>query len=195
MGSAVKSVGSAIMAVLLIAGVAALAYAQWTWPIADADAALAGGDLPHALAGYAAAEARFDRVSPAKQAFPSEYNRVVANQLWLLYRLERFDEAIDKAERAPEGASPHFWAGAAFFDKARAEESNEARLGWLSRAEEEFRRAVEASPDDWDTKFDFELTTRLAAELRKQPKTPPNQLMQLLRPQPKAGAKPPKRVG
>src|SRR5439155_27094197 len=87
------------------------------------------------------------------------------------------------------------WAGCAFFDKARAEENAEARLGWLSRAEEEFRRAVEAAPDDWDTTFNFELTTRLAAELRKQPKTPPNQLMQLLRPEPKAGARPVKRVG
>ena len=57
------------------------------------------------------------------------------------------------------------------------------------------RRAVEAAPDDWDTKFDFEMVTRLAAELRKQPKTPPNQLMQLLRPQPKPGAKPVRRVG
>ena len=36
---------------------------------------------------------------------------------------------------------------------------------------------------------------RVAAELRKQPKTPPNQLMQLLRPEPKAGARPVKRVG
>ena len=79
--------------------------------------------------------------------------------------------------------------------KARAEKNPEARLGWLSRSEEEFRRAVEAAPDDWDTKFDYELTGRLAAELRKQPKNPPNQLMQLLRPQPKMGPKPPKRVG
>src|SRR5206468_12989245 len=92
-------------------------------------------------------------------------------------------------------ANPHCWAGSAFYDTARAEKNPEARLGWLSRSEEEFRRAVEAAPDDWDTKFDYELTGRLAAELRKQPKNPPNQLMQLLRPQPKIGPKPPTRVG
>jgi tetratricopeptide (TPR) repeat protein len=195
MSPAAKSLGSAFMAALLVAGCAAIAYARWTRPIGDADAALAGGDYPRALADYAVAEARFDRLAPAKQLFPTEYHRLVANQLWLLYRLERYDETIDKAGRAPEGADPHFWAGSAFFDKARAEDKPEPRLGWLSRAEEEFRRAVESAPDDWDTKFDFELTTRLAAELRKQPKTPPNQLMQLLRPQPKMGAKPPKRVG
>jgi len=183
------------MVVLLVAGLAAIAFARWTRPVADADAALDAGNYPQALAGYAAGEARFDRMPPVKQAFAAEYNRIVSNELWLLYRLERYDEAIDKAERAPEGAQPHFWAGCAFFDKARVEQNGDARLGWLSRAEEEFRRAVEASPDDWDTKFNFELTTRLAAELRKQPKTPPNQLMQLLRPEPKAGARPVKRVG
>ena len=90
---------------------------------------------------------------------------------------------------------PHFWSGCALFEKARAEEKPEARLSWMSRAEEELRRAVESAPDDWDTKYDFELVTRLAAELRRQPKTPPNQLMQLLRPQPKAGARPARRVG
>jgi len=183
------------MAVLLLAGAGALAYARWTRPIAEADEALAGGEFDRALSRYGDAEARFDRVAAAKQLFPSEYHRVVANELWLLYRLERYDETIDKAERAPEGADPHFWAGCAFVDKARTADNAEARLGWLSRAEEEFRRAVEATPDDWDTKFDYELATRLAAELRKQPKTPPSQLMQLLRPQPKAGTKPPKRVG
>ena len=68
------------------------------------------------------------------------------------------------------------------------------RLGWLTRAEEELRKAVEDAPDDWDTKYDFELTTRVSAELRKQPNTPPKQLMQLLRP-PTPGAKTPRRTG
>ena len=195
MTSALRSIGAALLAVLLLLGTAALVYARWTRPIAEADEALAGGDFRRALGAYRDAEARFDRAAAVKQLFPSEYDRVVSNELWLLYRLERYDETIDRAERAPEGANPHFWAGCAFVDKARVSDNPEARLGWLSRAEDEFRRAVQASPDDWDTKYDFELTTRLAAELRKQPKNPPNQLMQLLRPQPKAGVKPPKRVG
>lgn len=195
MSSTLKTIFSGVMVLVLIASGAALAYARWTRPVADADAALAGGQLDRALALYAQAEARFDRFAAAKQLVPSEYARVVENQLWVLYRLERYDEVIDKAERAPDGATAHFWSGCALFAKARAEEKPEPRLGWMSRAEEELRRAVDTAPVDWDTKYDFELVTRLAAELRKQPKTPPNQLMQLLRPQPKAGAKPVKRVG
>src|SRR6266852_6227250 len=116
MTAAVKSIALGATVLVLLAGGAALAYARWTGPVAEADRAIADGQLERALAAYA-------------------------------------------------------------------------------RAEAELRRALDAAPDDWDTKYDFELVTRLASELRKQPKTPPNQLMQLLRPQPKAGAKPVRRVG
>ena len=191
----VRTLGAAVMTIVLVAGVGAIAYARWTHSLADADRAVAEGRLEQALASYADADARFDRSAAAKQLFASDYSHAMANRLWILYRLERYDEVIDVSARAPERALPHFWAGAAFFEKGRAEEKPEARLGWFGRAEEEFRRAVESAPADWDTKFDFELVTRLAAELRKQPQTPPKQLMQLLRPQPKPGAKPVKRVG
>jgi len=191
----VRSTAGAVMALLLLAGCAAIAYSVWMRPAADGDAALASARYEEALARYAEAEARFDRLAAAKELFARDYDHVMANRLWVLHHLERYDEAVDTAQRAPEGALPHFWSGCAFFDKARAEEKPDLRLGWLTRAEEEFRRAVEATPDDWDTKYDFELVTKLAAELRRQPRTPPNQLMQLLRPQPKPGAKPVKRVG
>ena len=185
---------STVAVLLLAAGVALIGYARWTRPLADADAALADGRLEQAVAGYQIAEARFDALPAAKQIVPVEYNRAVGNHLLALYRLKRYDEVIDTAQKAPAAASPNFWSACAFFQKATVEEAPEARLGWLARAEEEFRKAIEAAPDDWDTKFDFELTTRLAAELRKQPNTPPKQMMQLLRP-PTPGSKLPKRTG
>ena len=102
---------------------------------------------------------------------------------------------IDLAQKAPAAASPNVLVRVRVLPEGdRRGTAPEARLGWLSRAEEEFRKAIECAPDDWDTKFDFELTTRLAAELRKQPNTPPKQMMQLLRP-PTAGTKPPRRTG
>jgi tetratricopeptide (TPR) repeat protein len=189
-----RTIGSTLVALLLAAGLALAGYARWTAHVATADDALADGRLDQALAEYQLAEARFDAVPAIRQFAGDEYTRVVGNHLLTLYRMKRYDEVIDLAQRAPASAAPSFWSGSAFFQKAIVEEQPDARLGWLGRAEEEFRKAVEAAPDDWDTKYDFELTTRLAAELRKQPKTPPKQMMQLLRP-PQPGAKTPKRVG
>lgn len=189
-----KALGTAVVVLMLLAGVALLGYARWTRGIDEADAALSAGRLEEAIAAYDKVDARFERTPAAKQLFGREYARVSANRLWALYEMKRYDDAIAAAERAPAEAGPFFWSGCAFFIKARLEEKPEARIGWLARAEEQFRKAVDAAPDDWDTKFNFELTTRLLAELRKQPKTPPSQLMQLLRP-PTTGSKVQRRVG
>lgn len=189
-----KVLGSTIVVLLLAAGLGLLGYARWSGAIAAADRDLASGDLQAAIANYQIAEGRFEALPVAKQIVPREHARAVANHLWALYRLQRYDEVIDLAQKAPPDSGPHFWSACAFFQKATVEEKPEARLGWLSRAEEEFRKAVESAPDDWDTKYNFELTSRLSAELRKQPNTPPKQLMQLLRP-PTPGSKTPRRIG
>jgi tetratricopeptide (TPR) repeat protein len=189
-----RAITSTIVVLLLAAGLALIGYSRWTASVAEGDAALADGRLEQAIAAYTLAEARFDAVPAVRQLTVDEYARVLANHLTALYRLKRFDQVIDLSQRAPAAASPSFWAASAFFQKAMVEPQPDARLGWLGRAEDEFRKAIEAAPDDWDTKYNFELTTRLAAELRKDPKTPPKQMMQLLRP-PQPGVKTPRRVG
>ena len=195
MMSARRTLGGAITLLVAVVGATALAGARWTRPIADADEALAAGDLERARASYAIAEARFDRMPVLRQLLARDYARVVGAQLWIDYRLERYDAVIEKAPHAPDAAVPHFWVGLAFYAKSRGDGKPEEQFGWLTRAEEELRRAVEAAPADWDTKYDFELVTRLAAALRKQPRVPPNQLMQLLRPQPRANVRPGRHVG
>ena len=190
-----QALGAALVTLLLVAGAAALACARWTRPIADADQALAAGEWDRALASYDLARARLDRLPAARQLLARDYARAAAAQLWIYHHLQRYDELIEAAQQSPEAAAPHFWAGLAFLAKGRAERKPEAQIGWLTRAEEALRRAVEADPADWDTKYDYELVARLAAALRKQPKTPPNELMQLLRAQPRAGAKPGRHVG
>ena len=190
-----ESIGAGLAAALLAAGALALAAAIWTRPVAEADAALARRDLEAAADAYTRAAARFDRVPALRQLFADDYARIVAAQLWIAYRGARFVEVIEQAQRAPEAAAPHYWAGLAFLPKGRAATKYDAQLAAIARAQEELRRAVEQQPDDWDAKYDFELVARLAEGLRKQPKLPPNDLMQLLRQPPTPGAKPAKRAG
>ena len=126
MKSWVTTVGSAAMVLLFAGGCAMIAYARWTQPIADADAAMAAGDVGRALVSYAVAEKRFDTMPPLKRLLSSEYDRIIANQLRLLFHTDRNEDTIEKAARAPDGANPHFWAGAACFEQGRAERFQEA---------------------------------------------------------------------
>lgn len=190
-----KTICSGAMVLSLAAGCAMVAYARWMRPIAEADAATAAGDIGRALASYAEAEKRFDSLPLLKRLLSSDYDRVVGNQLRLLFHVDRNEETIDKAARAPEGAYPHFWAAAACFEQGRAEADPSVRLAWFGRAQQELIKALDAAPDDWDAKFDLELALRLTFALRRNPQTPPGELMQLLRPDQKAGAAPTKRVG
>jgi hypothetical protein len=189
----------ALAPVLFAAGAVAVTLTSWTRPVAVGDAALSRGDWDTARTAYATAESRFDRTPVARQILARDYARVVAAELAITYGRRRYDEVIEKAAQAPPLAAPHFWAGLAYFAKSRGARTAgvtiEDQSGWLMRAEEELRLAVQADPQDWNTKYDFELVTRLAAALRKQPQTPPNQLAPLLRPEPSGATRPPRRVG
>lgn len=191
----VTTVGSSAMVLLFAGGCAMITYARWTQPIADAEAAMAAGDVARALESYAVAEKRFDAMPVLKRLLSFEYDRIIANQLRLLFHTDRNEDTIEKAARAPEGANPHFWAGAACFEQGRAEADPSARLAWFGRAQQELIKALDAAPDDFDTKFDLELALRLTWELRRRPQTPPGELMHLLRPVPKPGSVPTKRAG
>jgi hypothetical protein len=185
----------AAMVLALLCGLALVGTAAWLGPLAEGGRALRADRLELALERFAAAEARFDQLPLTKQALPGAYAVSQSNQLWVLYRLGRYDALVEKAAMSAPRAPIHFWAGCALFAKAVAEEEAEARLGWLGRASEEFRAALELDPGDWDTKFNYELSERLLAELRENPETPPKELLQLLRPKPKEGERPSRRVG
>lgn len=179
----------------LIVGLGLVAVSAWARPLAEARQAADAGRLQEAFERYAVTEARFDRLPFAKLLLPAAYRDSVVSQLWIHYQLREYDALLEKASGSPSVGPVHFWAGSALFEKARGEDNAEARLTWLGRAAEEFRSALERQPEDWDTKYNFELTRRLLDELRKQPKTPPKQMLQLLRPEPKAVVRPGRRVG
>jgi hypothetical protein len=167
--------------VTFAAGVILVAGSLWLRPIADADTAAREGSFDIALELYAVAERRFDRLSLSKKLARGVYIAVQSNQVRLLYLLQRHDAAIDKAAAVDMSHAARFWAGCALFEKGSTEQDPDVRLAWLGRAGEEFRQALELDANDWDTKYNYELTRRLVAALQKKPKTPPKQLIQLLR--------------
>lgn len=182
-------------AAALVSGIALWWLSSWQRPMADAERAAAAGDWQQALERYAAAETRFNDWPVAQKLFPATYRASIANQLGAQYRMGNHDAVIEKSEAGPATAASHFWTGSALFAKSQAEQNPEARLGWIGRAVDEFKATLELEPDNWDAIYNYELTKRLFDELKKKPKTPPRQLLELLRPQPKEGPRPAKKAG
>ena len=182
-----------LLTLALLAGGAAVAYARWARPLADAERALAAGDTRAALDSYAAAERRFSRFAILRTLFPAGYATAVYNQLALLYREGKYDAVLEKASTAPASAAPHFWTGSVLLSRALADKNPESRLLGLSRAEDELKQALQAAPDNWDARVNYEIAARLAAHLRQPPRKGDDTL-QLLRPQPRT-PQPARKVG
>lgn len=166
----------------LIAGAALLLYARWTEPLVEAAAATAAGDSARALQAYKGSTARFADMPITQQILSRDFARSTHNELALLYQNGQYDAVLEAADTAPPSASPHFWAGCALFAKGELEDKAEERLAWLNRAKDTFKMALAAAPEDWDTKYNYELSSRLVTALRTKPKQVPPALMQLLRP-------------
>jgi hypothetical protein len=186
---------AALLAVVVGSGL--LWLATWLSPLTTADAAVRDGRLSDGLADYQRAESRLVQVPGLAQVAPALLGTVQANQVRLLYEMQRYDEAVEKAGNSTSVHGTHFWSGCALFARASAEERGESRLEWFERAEGEFRTALTAAPTDWDTKFNYELTRSLLNRLREEPETPRRLLFELLRPQApqSGGTAPPRRTG
>ena len=191
--------GGAFAAALLavVVGSGLIWLATWLAPLAEADTAVQDGRLTDGLAAFRTAESRLSHVPALQQLAPGILGSVQANQIRLLYQMQRYDEAIEKAGDSTSAHGTHFWSGCAMFARASAEERAQSRLEWFERAEAEFRTALEARPADWDTKFNYELTRTLLSRLREEPETPRRLLFELIRPQaPRSGGTaPPRRTG
>jgi hypothetical protein len=166
-----KPLPAFLVVLALVAGIAALASARWAKPLLDAE-----------------------RFQLLQYVFAGEHAAAVYNQLALLYHGGNYDAVLEKAAAAPAGAAPHFWSGLVLLRRTLAEEDPSAQLVGFSRAEDELKQALQAAPDDWDTRYNYEIAARLAAELRRQPKRKIDEPLRLLRPQPVQG-QPPRRVG
>ena len=182
----------AVLSVVLGAGI--LYLSAWLAPLAAAESAVQEGRLTDGLSAFRTAESRLSSVPALQQLAPALLGSVQANQVRLLYQMQRYDEAIDKASDSTSVHGTHFWSGCAMFARATAEEGAESRLQWFERAETEFRSALSAAPADWDTKFNYELTRSLLNRLREEPDTPRRLLFELIRPQsPRSGGTAPAR--
>ena len=156
-------ISAAVISLLL------LGYGIWALQLERGARAAAHGELDTATALYTSAEWPFP--SFLARAFPDHYSRAVFPKIALLYNRGKTGDAVVELERAtarapslaerPEFA---FWSGNVLLRRALEATDSEIIIKHLYAAAAHYRKALEASPDDWDIKYNYELVQHVLAE-------------------------------
>ena len=98
---------AALLALALGSGLIWLA--TWLAPLTAADLAVKDGRLTDGLNAFRTAESRLSQVPALQQLAPGILGSVQANQVRLLYQMQRYDEAIEKAGDSTSVYGTHFF--------------------------------------------------------------------------------------
>jgi len=159
-----------LLAVFLVSA-ALLAYTWWLYTIEKGNRALGKGDTEAAEEIYRVAEAPFRKVPWLASIFRDEFQKLLFNQVGLLYAQGRNDEVMERlgegARRAPflsEVGEYHFWAGNVLLRQAIRMKNPETMMKTLKEARAAYRKGLEVQPDDWDLKYNYELIQSVFAQ-------------------------------
>jgi len=179
-----------MMVITLLCGISLLVFSVWISPLMKGDRAFADGQLEAALEHFAVAESRFNDIPIVQQLLPNAWQASQANQFQILYLLGDYDTLFEKTPSESAQMAAYFWTGSASFNLAIEQTEPDSKIVWFERAVVEFRSALELAPNNWDIKYNYELTEHLLARLKEEAEPPPTELPELLRPQPQEGELP-----
>lgn len=163
---------SSIAAVALIS-LLFLGYGIWLLQLERGARAQAHGELDRATALYTSAEWPFP--SFMARLFPDHYSRAVFPKIAVLYNRGKTSDVVVELERAttrapslaerPEFA---FWSGNVLLRRALEATDSEIIIKHLYAAGALYRKALEAAPEDWDIKYNYELVQHVLAEQERE---------------------------
>ncbi len=189
MGNYIKSAGYLL---IFLASAAFIAYGWMMLQFDYARKALDRGEATQAMDYYARVESPFHKVPWLPELLQQEYNHLTFNQVAILYRQRKDEEALLKLEQLP-GHAPalgssgdySFWMGNLLFRQAVQSHDPEASVNALKAAMSEYQRGLAAEPEDWDLKFNYELVRNIFAQQdrdRKSQEQKVKSIMEKMRP-------------
>jgi len=159
--------------VVLVAGAILvwLYYSRIAVPMQQANAAFVRGDWDQAQAGYEDTLKKLKTSQWLGRVLRADYQDALIGNVKSMYATGKFDDALTllsrEADLFPEFArDPRWllWAGNLWFRRAVHEEEEIERREEFSTAVDFFRKGLEVASDDWDLKFNYELTSIILAQ-------------------------------
>jgi len=163
-----------VVLIVLAVSVLALEYSSWLRAIEESNRALESGNVTAALEGYDKAQRAVALLPSPTTLLPTGYRQLIYNRARALYLAQRQDELARflEAESAivpqlADDAEYQYWMGNIQFTKALGQKEKQQVQSGLQQAAESYHRALSASPEDWDIKYNYELSSRLLEGLRR----------------------------
>ena len=167
-------VGGLLAAVVLLVAGAILAwlyYSRIAVPMQQANAAFDRGEWNQSQAGYEESLKRLKSPQWLGRVLRTDYQDALIGNVKTLYAAGEFEEGLTLLNREAE-LFPEFvrdprwllWAGNLWFRRAVQEEKEIERREGFTTAVDFFRKGLEVASDDWDLKFNYELTSIILAQ-------------------------------
>ncbi len=166
-----KFIWPAFLVLIFVLSVGLITYGWWIFQVERGHQALRRGDTKTAAEIFSSAEAPFERFPWLTRLVREDYQRLVFNQVGILYAKGSNDEVMEKLQEeagsAPflaESGEFSFWIGNALVRQAVQSKNPEASVNALKAALAEYQKGLAAEPDDWDLKYNYELVKHILSQ-------------------------------
>jgi tetratricopeptide (TPR) repeat protein len=161
--------GFLIVVFLCSAGL--IGYSWIVFQMSRGVAAARQGELEKAAAILESAETPFRVIPWLSQILEGDYNRLIFDQVNVLFArgdreliFDKFEEAVRNSPAIKDHGGFAFWTGNLLFRRAIASQDGEEALGYLKSSLAEYQRGLAAAPEDWDLKYNYEVVRQILAQ-------------------------------
>jgi tetratricopeptide (TPR) repeat protein len=159
------------LTLILLCSVGLVGYSWLVFQMSRGVATARHGDLETAAAIFELAETPFRMVPWLPRLLEDDYQKLTFDQVNVLFAqgepeviLDKFEEAVRNSPTIKDQGELAFWIGNLLFRRAVASQDGEEALDYLKSALAEYQRGLTVAPEDWDLKYNYEVTRQILAQ-------------------------------
>jgi tetratricopeptide (TPR) repeat protein len=159
------------LSVVFLCSAGLIGYSWLIFEMSRGVAAARQGELETAAAVFELAETPFRTVPWLSRILKNDYEKLIFDQAKVLFVqddpeviFEKFEEAVRNSPTIKDQGEFAFWMGNLLIRRAVASQDGEEALRYLKSALAEYQRGLAVAPEDWDLKYNYELTKQIFAQ-------------------------------
>jgi tetratricopeptide (TPR) repeat protein len=166
-----KFLWSGFLILVFLCSAGLIGYSWLVFQMSRGVAAARHGELETAAASFDLAETPFHAIPWLAQFLEDDYNRLIFDQVNVLFTqgeseaiFDKFEEAVRNSPAIKDQGNFAFWTGNLLFRRAVASQDGEEALGYLKSSLAEYQRGLAIAPEDWDLKYNYEVIRQILAQ-------------------------------